>query len=73
MRGDQRGQHLRVPLDHATQLDIDLVEQSRRLFHDNWTKKAVRLLGQNGREARVAFLHDADRSRQLFGATLPLE
>lgn len=34
---------------------------------------AVRLLGQNGREARVAFLHDADRSRQLFGATLPLD
>lgn len=32
-------------LDHATQLDIDLVETSRRLFHTNWTKKAVRLLG----------------------------
>lgn len=32
-------------LDHATQLDIDLIEQSRRLFLDNWTGKAIRLLG----------------------------
>jgi DNA polymerase-4 len=32
-------------LDHGTQLDIELVETSRRLFHSNWTKKAVRLLG----------------------------
>ncbi|HUQ92579.1 MAG TPA: DNA polymerase IV [Bryobacteraceae bacterium] len=32
-------------LDHATQLDIDLVEQSRRLFHTAWTRKPVRLLG----------------------------
>jgi len=32
-------------LDHATQLDIDLIETSRRLFHANWTRKTVRLLG----------------------------
>jgi DNA polymerase-4 len=32
-------------LDHGTQLDIELVETSRRLFHSNWTKRAVRLLG----------------------------
>jgi DNA polymerase-4 len=32
-------------LDHATQLDIDLIEQSRKLFLDNWNGKAVRLLG----------------------------
>lgn len=32
-------------LDHATQLDIDLIEQSRRLFQENWSGKPVRLLG----------------------------
>lgn len=32
-------------LDHATQLDIDLVSESRQLFHANWTGKPVRLLG----------------------------
>ncbi len=31
--------------DHATQLDIDLVKHSRRLFHVNWTGRPVRLLG----------------------------
>jgi DNA polymerase-4 len=32
-------------LDHATHLDIDLIEHSRALFRANWTKKPVRLLG----------------------------
>jgi DNA polymerase-4 len=33
-------------LDHGTQLDIDLVEESRKLFHDNWESGSkVRLLG----------------------------
>lgn len=32
-------------LDHATQLDIDLIEESRRLFDQNWTGKPIRLLG----------------------------
>ena len=32
-------------LDHGTQLDIELIETSRRLFHDNWNGKPVRLLG----------------------------
>jgi DNA polymerase IV len=35
-------------LSEATQLDIDLVETSRKLFRDNWkTGKKVRLLGVN--------------------------
>lgn len=32
-------------LDEPTQLDIILIEQSRRLFRDNWTGGAIRLLG----------------------------
>ena len=36
-----------ITLDHGTQLDIDLIEQTRRLFHANWTRKAIRLLGVN--------------------------
>lgn len=32
-------------LDRATQLDIDLVEQARRLFRANWNGGPVRLLG----------------------------
>jgi DNA polymerase-4 len=32
-------------LDHATQLDIDLINESRRLFRHAWTGAPVRLLG----------------------------
>ncbi len=32
-------------LDHATQLDIDLIEHSRLLFRRNWTGGAIRLVG----------------------------
>jgi DNA polymerase-4 len=32
-------------LDHGTQLDIDLVEESRALFRANWNGGAIRLLG----------------------------
>jgi DNA polymerase-4 len=32
-------------LDHATQLDIDLIEHSRLLFRRNWTGEKIRLLG----------------------------
>jgi DNA polymerase-4 len=32
-------------LDHGTQLDIDLIEQSRALFRANWNGEAIRLLG----------------------------
>ncbi|MBI3208123.1 MAG: DNA polymerase IV [Candidatus Solibacter usitatus] len=34
-------------LDHATQIDIDLIEHTRKLFHTNWNGKPVRLLGVN--------------------------
>lgn len=34
-----------VTLDHATDLDIDLIEHSRALFRRAWTGAAVRLLG----------------------------
>jgi len=32
-------------LDHATQIDLDLIEHSRLLFRKNWTGAKVRLLG----------------------------
>ncbi len=32
-------------LDHATNLDIELLEEARRLFRNNWTRGAVRLIG----------------------------
>lgn len=32
-------------LDRGTQLDIDLIEHSRKLFHDNWNGRPVRLIG----------------------------
>ena len=31
--------------DHATQIDIELIEQARMLFRRNWTGAAIRLLG----------------------------
>jgi DNA polymerase-4 len=34
-------------LDHATQLDIDLLECSRALFHKSWNGKPIRLVGVN--------------------------
>ena len=34
-------------LDQPTELDIDLIEQSRMLFRRNWTGEKVRLLGVN--------------------------
>jgi DNA polymerase-4 len=32
-------------LDHATQLDIEIIEHSRRLFRKHWDQRPVRLLG----------------------------
>ena len=32
-------------LDHATQLDIEIIETSRELFRRNWTGAKVRLIG----------------------------
>ena len=32
-------------LDHATDLDIELIEEARGLFHANWTGGKVRLIG----------------------------
>ena len=34
-----------ITLDHATQIDIDLIEHSRLLFRRNWSGAPVRLLG----------------------------
>lgn len=34
-----------ITLDHATQIDIDLIEYSRLLFRRNWSGATVRLLG----------------------------
>lgn len=64
-----------VTLDHGTQLDIDLVEQSRRLFHANWTGKAVRLLGVQAshfqlEEGQISLLDEGknERWRKALGA-----
>jgi DNA polymerase-4 len=32
-------------LDHATQIDTELAEAARALFHKSWTKQPIRLLG----------------------------
>jgi DNA polymerase-4 len=32
-------------LDHATQIDTELAEAVRTLFHKAWTRRAIRLLG----------------------------
>ena len=32
-------------LDHGTNLDIELLEEARRLLHTNWTGAAIRLIG----------------------------
>jgi DNA polymerase IV len=32
-------------LDHATQIDIELMETARDLFHESWNKGKIRLLG----------------------------
>jgi DNA polymerase IV len=53
-------------LDQPTELDIDLIEQSRLLFRRNWTGEKVRLLGVNasgliGMEGQLNLL-EAERS-----------
>ncbi|MDX1981187.1 MAG: DNA polymerase IV [Bryobacteraceae bacterium] len=55
-------------LDRATQLDIDLVEQSRRLFQANWNGKRVRLLGVQasglqGEEGQINLLDEEKNQR----------
>jgi DNA polymerase-4 len=64
-----------VSLDHATQLDIDLIEQSRMLFRRNWTGTKVRLLGVNASglehaEGQLNLLEGekAERWRKALGA-----
>ncbi len=37
-------------LDHATQIDTELAEAARSLFHKAWTKKPIRLLGVYGQQ-----------------------
>jgi DNA polymerase-4 len=37
-------------LDHATQIDSELAEAARGLFHKAWTKKPIRLLGVYGQQ-----------------------
>ena len=49
-------------LDHATQLDTELVAEIRALFAMNWTGKAVRLLGVN-----ASNLEEEEGQMDLFG------
>jgi DNA polymerase-4 len=56
-------------LDHATQLDTDLIRESRDLFRANWKAgSAVRLLGVQasslGRKEGQASLLDGERSER---------
>lgn len=37
-------------LDHATQIDTELAEAAKSLFHKAWTKKPIRLLGVYGQQ-----------------------
>lgn len=55
-------------LDHATQLDTELLEQARSLFRKNWTGGAVRLLGVHAssfeaREGQLSLL-EAEKSER---------
>lgn len=55
-------------LDHATQLDIDLLEASRQLFRENWNGRRVRLLGVQasglqGEEGQVSLLEEDKNQR----------
>jgi DNA polymerase-4 len=55
-------------LDRGTQLDIDLIEHSRKLFSDNWNGKPVRLLGVHAGglqhdEGQLSLLEEARHER----------
>ena len=50
-----------ITLDHATQIDIDLIEHSRLLFRRNWSGAPVRLLG-----VQVSGLHHAEGQMNLL-------
>jgi DNA polymerase-4 len=62
-------------LDHGTQLDIDLLEEARRLFRKAWTGQPVRLLGVHagsleGDEGQLHLLESErnERWRKALGA-----
>ncbi len=55
-------------LDHASQIDIDLIEASRRLFNENWNDRRVRLLGVHagnlqGEQGQVSLLEEDKNQR----------
>jgi DNA polymerase-4 len=41
-------------LDHATQVDIEIANATRALFHKAWTKKPIRLLGVYGQQLEAS-------------------
>jgi DNA polymerase-4 len=62
-------------VDHATQVDIDLLAEIRALFDRNWTRRPVRLLGVHAssferREGQMSLLDQdrSDRWRKALGA-----
>jgi DNA polymerase-4 len=62
-------------LDHGTQLDIDVLNESRRLFRKAWTGEPVRLLGVHagglqGSEGQLNLLENErnERWRKALGA-----
>ena len=64
-----------LTFDHPTQLDIDLIEHSRALFHKNWSGKPIRLVGvqTSGLEATEGQLNlletqKEERWRKALGA-----
>jgi DNA polymerase-4 len=64
-------------LDHVTQIDLDVIEQSRLLFRKNWTGAAVRLLGvqasQLTHEEGQLDLLEGDKSRKWRGALTAMD
>jgi len=59
-------------LDHATQLDIEIIETSRALFRNNWTGGKVRLIGvqASGLDAHEGQLNllEEDKTRRWRNA-----
>ena len=55
-------------LDHATQIDTELAAAARDLFHRNWTRKPIRLLGVYGQsleseEGQTSLLGEGDTEK----------
>lgn len=48
-------------LDHGSQIDVELLEQAKQLFHRNWNGKPIRLIG-----VQAASLEDSEGQMSLI-------